>query len=192
MVRLRGWKADRGATLVEAALVFPILILVVMGILELGMLFKDYLTVSYMSREAARIGALAGDDPYADCAILLGIENLASERELNLIAPVHIFRASDHGAVLGGDLNTGTWVGGDPPQCTVGGATGDTWAVNSASWPPAMREVSVGPSLTPDIIGVRIQMTHNWLTGFPPFRGTVQIDETTITRLEPQAFFPAP
>ena len=63
-------RRERGATLVEAALAFPILILVIISILELGMAFKDYLTVSYLSREAARIGALAGDDPYADCALL--------------------------------------------------------------------------------------------------------------------------
>lgn len=191
MRSLRG-RREKGATLVEAALAFPILILIIIGILELGMLFKDYLTISYMSREAARIGALAGDDPYADCAILLGIEELASGRELGLMEPVHIFRASDHGAVLGGDLNTGTWVGGGAPQCTIGGATEDTWTVNDTNWPPSEREVSVGPSLSPDIIGVRIRMTHDWITGFPPFRGSVEIDETTITRMEPQAFFPAP
>jgi hypothetical protein len=31
-------------------------------------------------------------------------------------------------------------------------------------------------------------MTRDWVTGFPPFRGSFTIDESTITRLEPQAF----
>jgi Flp pilus assembly protein TadG len=193
-------KRDKGATLVEASLAFPILILIVVSILELGMLFKDYLTVSYLSREAARIGALAGDDPEADCAILLGIEALASPRDLDRMGRVEIYRASPQGLVLAGP-NTGVYVGGGQPQCTPGGDPDDTWVVNSTVWPPVpctpstepnCRAVSVGPNLTPDIIGVRLQMPHDWITGFPPYRGTVQIDERTITRMEPKAFFPAP
>jgi hypothetical protein len=31
-------------------------------------------------------------------------------------------------------------------------------------------------------------MSRDWVTGFPPFRGSIQIDESTITRLEPEAF----
>ncbi len=180
---------DKGATLIEASLVFPILILIIMGILELGMVFKDYLTVSYLSREAARIGALAGDDPLADCAILLGIEGLATARDLNRMAAIEIYRASPNGAVLEGP-NTGLYVGGGPAKCSVPAEVDDTWDVDSTGWPTSNREVSVGPAVSPDIIGVRIQMNHDWITGFPPFRGSVQIDERTITRLEPKAFFP--
>lgn len=180
---------EGGATLIEASLVFPILILIIMGILELGMVFKDYLTVSYLSREAARIGALAGDDPFADCAILLGIEGLATTRDLSRMEPIEIYRASPNGAVLQGP-NTGNYEGGSPAKCSVPAQVDDTWTVNSAPWPTDQREVSVGPVVSPDIIGVRIQMRHDWITGFPPFRGFVDIDERTITRLEPKAFFP--
>src|SRR5690554_8208383 len=87
-------RRERGATLVEAALAFPILILVIISILELGMAFKDYLTVSYLSREAARIGALAGNDEFADCPILLGIEDLATRGDLAPLESVSIYRAS--------------------------------------------------------------------------------------------------
>ena len=31
-------------------------------------------------------------------------------------------------------------------------------------------------------------MTHEWVTGFPPFRGSFTIEESTITRVEPEAF----
>lgn len=167
----------------------PILLAVIIGILELGLLFKDYLTVSYLSREAARIGALAGDDTYADCAIALGIEDLATPRDLARLEPIEIYRASPAGAVLAGP-NTATYDGGDPPQCSVPAHVNDTWTLVSSPWPTSDRETSVGPSISPDIIGVRIQMQHDWITGFPPFRGSIQIDERTITRLEPKAFFP--
>jgi Flp pilus assembly protein TadG len=37
---------DRGAALIEAAIIMPVLILVVVVIMEYGLAFKDYLTVS--------------------------------------------------------------------------------------------------------------------------------------------------
>ncbi len=197
--RFRRRGRDRGATLIEASLVFPILILIVIAILELGMLFKDYLTVSYLSREGARIGALAGDDLDADCAILLGIQNLATDGILTRLShPVHIFRSTSNGNVAEGP-NVAAFDPARPPQCTVPADPNDSWTVSTV-WVPqpcppppsaiSCRQTSVGPATTPDIIGVRIRVSHNWITGFPPFRGTVQIDETTITRLEPKAFFP--
>ena len=184
-------RRERGATLVEAALAFPILILVIISILELGMAFKDYLTVSYLSREAARIGALAGNDPLADCAILLGIESLATEGDLRRIQQVRIYRASPTTGLPVTGFNTGSWRdNGNPPLCTVPNDPMDTWTVNSTAWPTSDREVSVGPDVSPDIIGVRITLDRNWITGFPPFRGSMTVDESTITRLEPKAFFP--
>lgn len=185
-----GKKQERGATLVEAAVALPILLLIVVAILELGLVFKDYLTVSYLSREAARIGALAGNDEGADCAILLGIEDLATSRDLARLGTIEIYRASPSGAVLQGP-NTGVYEGGDPPQCTTPTPdVDDTWTVNSSPWPTDDREVSVGPAVSPDIIGIRIQLQHDWITGLPPFNGSIDIDERTITRMEPKAFYP--
>jgi Flp pilus assembly protein TadG len=181
--------------MVEFAMIFPIMVLLVVAILELGMLFKDYLTISALSREGARIGALAGDDPLADCAILLGLETLATPQDLARMTDgtnrVEIFRSSVNGTVVAGP-NTGDYEGGGPAQCSVPASPSDTWTYNSGPWPPSSRNVDVGQGVSPDILGVRIRVTHQWLTGFPPFRGSVQIDETTITRLEPEVFFPQP
>jgi hypothetical protein len=35
---------------------------------------------------------------------------------------------------------------------------------------------------------MRIVYQHDWLTGFPPFSGSITIDEQTISRLEPEGF----
>jgi Flp pilus assembly protein TadG len=198
--KFRERNRQKGATLVEAALVFPILILIVIAILELGMLFRDYLTVSYLSREGARIGALAGDDSEADCAILMGIENLASSNILSRMShPVHIFRANSDGTLAEGP-NVANRNPVLSPQCTVPADPDDSWTLTTV-WIPqgctnpitaSCRQTSVGTGVRPDILGVRLRVTHNWITGFPPFRGSVQIDETTITRLEPKAFLTGP
>lgn len=179
-------ESSRGASLVEAALVFPILILMVMGIMEIGLAFKDYLTVSAISREGARVGALAGDDIEADCAILRGIGSVAAGSDLNRITEIQIFHASESGAQ--GATNVATYrPGRDPRQCTVPSSASDGWALNSSAWPPTSRQTEVGDRPL-DIVGVRVIMNRNWVTGFPPFRGSMTINEATITRLEPDAF----
>jgi Flp pilus assembly protein TadG len=184
--RLRSLR-ERGATLVEASLVFPILILIVMGTLEIGLAFKDYLTVSYISREGARIGALAGSDPEADCAVLRGIGELTTDGDLNRITQVQIFKA-DEGTGAQGLTNTATYnPGKDPTICNVPSTALDGWTINPINWAPTSRQTIVG-SNSLDIIGVRVILSRDWVTGFPPFRGSFQIDESTLTRMEPKAF----
>jgi Flp pilus assembly protein TadG len=60
LVRRRRWACERGAELVEFALVFPTLLLVLGGILDLGLLFQRYEVVTNAAREGARISVLTG------------------------------------------------------------------------------------------------------------------------------------
>ena len=63
-------KRESGANLVEFAIVMPIILLVVIGILEVGVAFRDLLTVSNAAKEGVRIVAAMGDDPMSDCTVL--------------------------------------------------------------------------------------------------------------------------
>ena len=61
MNRLRaasGWRQDSGATAVEFALVAPILLLLVFGIIEYGLWFSDSLSTRQGVREGARQGVV--------------------------------------------------------------------------------------------------------------------------------------
>lgn len=53
---------NRGQTLVEIALVLPILLLIISGIIEFGRVFNAYLTLTHSSREGARAGAVGKPD----------------------------------------------------------------------------------------------------------------------------------
>jgi len=58
---------ERGQALVELALALPILVVLLLGILEFGMLLNAYLTVEHGAREGARLGATgAGDQAIVD------------------------------------------------------------------------------------------------------------------------------
>jgi len=47
-----------GSTLIEFALVVPVLLLMLIGIMEFGLLVKNHLTVSNAAREGARVAAV--------------------------------------------------------------------------------------------------------------------------------------
>ena len=59
---------DRGAAAVEMALVMPILILMVMGIIDFGRIFNGQIQLSQAAREGARIAAL-GTSGYSVAAV---------------------------------------------------------------------------------------------------------------------------
>ena len=67
------FKGERGATLIEAAIILPLLLFMVFSILELGVALKDFLTTDFAAKEGARVAALAGNDPDADCQIVQSI-----------------------------------------------------------------------------------------------------------------------
>jgi Flp pilus assembly protein TadG len=56
----RVWRCERGAELVEFALIFPTLLLVMLGIMDFGFLFQRYEVVTNAAREGARIAILPG------------------------------------------------------------------------------------------------------------------------------------
>jgi hypothetical protein len=81
-------RKERGQGLVEFALVLPIFLTLIMGIVEFGRLMFIYNSVATASREAARYGASVGENPagvehYRDCA---GIRDTA--QRLAGIAPI--------------------------------------------------------------------------------------------------------
>lgn len=54
------WASETGAELIEFALVFPTLLLVLGGLMDLGFLFQRYEVVTNAAREGARVASLPG------------------------------------------------------------------------------------------------------------------------------------
>ena len=57
-MKMRGWRSESGAELIEFAIAFPLLLLMVAAILDFGMLMRTYEVVVNASREGARVGVL--------------------------------------------------------------------------------------------------------------------------------------
>ena len=69
---IRRFRSERGAELIELALVLPILLLVFAGIVDFALMFQRYLTVNNAAREGARIAVLPG-------YTLLDVQNRVTE-----------------------------------------------------------------------------------------------------------------
>lgn len=64
MASIKGsWRSERGAELIEFALIAPILIFIIAGIVDFGMMFRTFETVTNAAREGARVGVLPGYNP---------------------------------------------------------------------------------------------------------------------------------
>ena len=57
------WRSERGAELIEFALIAPILIFIIAGIIDFGMMFRTFEAVTNAAREGARVGVLPGYNP---------------------------------------------------------------------------------------------------------------------------------
>ena len=77
----------RGAVLVEAAFVIPILILMVFGMIELGSAIKDSLALNQIAREAARSYAVGKTPVILDLATNYGISSPNTVSVTNLVNP---------------------------------------------------------------------------------------------------------
>lgn len=95
---------ERGATIVEAALVLPIFFILVLGILWFGLAFSSYQSIVSAAREGARYGVA----PLASNSYTLPTANQIAQRSCNYLQP----------AVLGGLSQCSNYGSSTPPSIT--------------------------------------------------------------------------
>lgn len=69
-------KSERGQSLVETALVIPILIILLFGITDFGRVFHTYLTLDHAGREGARAASIGKSDSEVRSKIASGTSSL--------------------------------------------------------------------------------------------------------------------
>ncbi|MGF1616976.1 MAG: TadE/TadG family type IV pilus assembly protein [Acidimicrobiia bacterium] len=184
-------RKEKGATLVEAAIVYGLLFLALFAVLEFGLGFKNWLSVSHAAREGARAGATYGDNARADMQILREIQTTLAPASLALGIEVKVFEAGTTPPVLPYRYTPGSDCSDISPESTLGGTCcdwtpcPDPWRVSYVDpyWLPATRDVSAPFT---DRIAVQVLFTHEWVTGF--FAPDADFTTTTEFQIEPQVF----
>jgi Flp pilus assembly protein TadG len=187
---------SRGAVLIEAAILLPLLVLLTFGAVEYGLIFRDELKITTAARSGARIGtadktsdgsAVNPDDDYQILqAVYAALGNLAP----------HVIYVSVY--------NAGTNSNGVPPAgCTGPGAASVTgscnvWSLSDFSltaaqveastknlWPSTARPITLDTNTgtEPTYLGVEVEITHNYVTGL--FGSSRTLLERAIFRFEP-------
>jgi len=100
MKRWRGiFKSQQGQAMVELALVLPILLVLLCGIIEFGRIFGAYMVISNLSREGARYGVVGHDDSQIQNLIISQRAWLDESKFTITLSPLYVER--DKGDSLG-------------------------------------------------------------------------------------------
>ncbi len=196
-------KDEAGSSMVEFALVAVLLLMIVFGIVEFGLAFRDRLTIGNAGQSAARAGTAVGNGDEADLVMLQALEqtlaNLPSGG-VDIVQYVDFYKADANGNPDGGCPGPNcvryayTYLDGPGPLCDWTPCPDmDNGGSYGGPWTPASRNVQVGNL---DVMGVSIVFSHDWITGglvplpdvactSPPNNCWV---DTTTMRMEPLQF----
>jgi hypothetical protein len=174
-------RTDDGVTVVEAAFVLPVVLIVFFAIIEFGLLFSSIATTSSSSRDGARFGsanfAVASDKQVAANKIRDEVQSSLSARTgLDEPQILWVYKATASGTPTGGSFAS------CPTDCFK-----YTWDTATKAF---VTQTGSTPWSSPDAcgatieqIGVFIQLKHTLVSGF--FQPNRIVQEHTVSRLEP-------
>jgi hypothetical protein len=207
MCALRRRRED-GATAVEAALVMPILALLVFGIIEFGFLLRDYAGVSALVRTGARIASTGADHGPATCETGTGapvctpasapalaqeaadaIQRSGAASNPDQIQYILIYKANDKGypgndgsTVMPTDCSA-------TPNCVkfVWRPALDQFKYNSGTWTStSISACFPGSTANPmNRVGIYMKATHPMITGL--FGTSISLSDRAVMDFEPLA-----
>ena len=80
---MKSLKNNKGQALVEFAIILPILLLLLMGIFQFGMMLNTHLTIENASREGARVGIVGSTDAEIQ-NLIIAISPILNPQDLTL------------------------------------------------------------------------------------------------------------
>jgi hypothetical protein len=204
--RLFGLRSERGAVVVEAALVTPILMALLLGIVEMALLMKDDVALTSAVRTGGRTasanpgagpgGVSEGGDCISPCSpanvpkfaqmAANAIQQAGTALPKDSIQELWIYKANSKGypctLTTGCNTNTST-------AMTCGAncvkfkwnKTKDQFRYISGTWTSS--QVNACANTSPDAVGIYMSAKHDFLTGF--FTKDVMIEDHSVFQFEP-------
>jgi hypothetical protein len=208
--RLRG---DDGSAMAEAAFMSPLIFFIILTVFEMSLLMQSLVTTSSAVATGIRKTSVLGAQIDADYQLIQAIKKDMEVASLGTVKVIVVFDAglaspsnptlataptvcSQPGAVNpSATTNTGAKCNAYTPTADFNQTnsklyacadSGTGYGTRSNGFCPTKRKTAVaGSNGPPDYVGVYIRMEHNYFSGF--FGDKNIIEQTMITRLEPQA-----
>lgn len=202
-------RGQRGAVAVEAALVTPLLVTLVLGIIEFSLIMRDYVAVSSSVRVGARIGSASPGAGPATCTSPCtpptapalaqyaadAIQQAGTAMPKDSIDHIFVYQANQKGYPAPGGTattaikdDTSTTMPATTAQCaSAANCVAYRWAdasdrflYASGSWASSSIDACAVSAYS---LGVYLHATHGNLTGF--FGQTIGLGDRTVMKFEP-------
>lgn len=179
-MRRRSARGERGAALVEAVIVMPIVILLVFGVVEFASAFHDSSITSDAARAGGRTSSAQARNP--DYALNAAGAVAAALKTLPADAPqeMWVYKANSNGYP-----GTGTNFSSCAANCIKylwdqSAQLFNTGAPQGGGWSATSHQVCAEPF---DQIGIYVKIRHDFVTGL--FGATLTLTEHSVFRFEP-------
>jgi len=183
-----GSAQDRGAVAVEAAIILPVILLLALGMMELGMLMKAHTATTTLAREGARTASAESRVPtFAEDAANSIVRSAATLDFKRMTVWVYLVNPGDDGkppaSCTTNCVNFSGWV--DPV-----GATPGSFTTKSGSWSPSSINACLRDSAAQSV-GVYVQTSHDWMFDLFPDKipslpgSNTNVSSRTVMKFEP-------
>lgn len=201
--RARERGEETGQSLVEFALLVPLFLVLLMGLIEFAFAFNAMLNTNYASRGAGLIAAQTGNAAASDCLILNEVElKLNAPADKRQVTRVEVQRTNPSGSTT---YATSAFRRSGSMSCALSDGTTISvpYSAISSGYPPSQRCTVLPPSgcttMTPvrttvDTIAVQITYVYPWHTPLktlmPLINGTLNgtgftFVQRNVFRMEP-------
>ncbi len=201
IARCRRRTGQDGQGLVEFAILVPVFVILLLGMLEFGLAFNHQLTLGYATREGARIGADlvngggqlgcgAGQSPNAahvDSIIIESVDRVltssGSPVPVSQVTRIRIFHADQNGADTLGQDND--WVYTATPY-TLFDLTQVSFKPGTATWGSACnRSNVVGHTYANQVDSIGVSISYTYTTTTPVGASSIPMTDVTVMQFNP-------
>ena len=158
----------------EFALVVPVLLILIMGVLDGALLMFSVGTARYAAAEGSRVAATLGNVSNTDSQVVTTIRQTVGSTQLFTVEEIDIYKLNQDG---NGNLTQ------DVAKTNKYALNGTP--LNGTPWPASSRNVGNGTS---DFIGITVNYTYTWKAGFFAPLGPLRTTAISYVRVEPQSY----
>lgn len=189
-----------GQALIEFSLFFLFLMLLTAGIVDIGGLLNDHISLEYAARQGARTGSVLGNQGSADCAIIGAVDSALSKMPNLQLTAIKIYQSGNNGKSDGSedDYPAGAYcqvTSGVPCIILSGGSCNGNNGNCQAPPATACGYLPAARNNTPyveDSIGVEVDYTYTFRFDFALLvTGTFSATDYAVMPINPVAI-PSP
>jgi len=178
--RCEAGRGERGAVLIEFAIIFPLLVTITFGIVEYSGAYHDSAIAADAARAGGRVGSALGTNPAYASSITDAVNAALSTLPADEPQELWIYKANANGYP-----GSGTGFSSCAAYCikylwNPGTQAFDTGNPQGGGWPASTQQVCTEPY---DELGVYVKLDHKFVTGL--FGANVTLQDHSVFRFEP-------